>query len=84
LESIQRREVRSSRDMAMRLLGWLTFAKQPLKWREIQTMKSFDSKNYSFDLEQRQFLVHPKDICESLVEMRDDGTVELVHLSARE
>jgi hypothetical protein len=84
LDSIQQRELQEERDDAMLLLGWLTFAKQPLKWREIQVMKSFNRDKGLVDMELFQFRVEPKDLCESFVEVTEDGTVELVHLSARE
>ena len=37
-----------------------------------------------FDMERRRLRVGVKDICGALVEIYSDGTVEFVHLSARE
>jgi hypothetical protein len=67
----------------MMLLSWLTVAKRPLKLHEIQALKSIDVDARVVDLERRSFRVHPKDLCESLLEVRDDGTVEFVHLTAK-
>ena len=65
------------------LLSWLACAKRPLKWREIQVAKSIKLEDSSFDLEKRRFRVDSKELCGSLVEIRDDGTVELIHLTAK-
>jgi hypothetical protein len=86
---IDNKPVRAQREEARILLGWLVCAKRPLKWFEIQAMKSIDPERQSVDLERRRFLVDPKDLCESLVELRSDDmdpgneTLELVHSSAK-
>lgn len=36
------------------------------------------------EFERGRFVVDPKNLCESLVERRSDGTLELVHLTARQ
>jgi hypothetical protein len=66
-----------------RLLGWLVCAKRPLKWREIQGAVSINLEAKDIDLEERQLRDGSKDLCGSLVEQRSDGSVELVHLTAR-
>jgi len=66
-----------------RLLGWLVCAKRSLKWHEIQGMKAIDFDEQIVDHERRKFLVTSKDLCESLVEERRDGRVELVHSSIK-
>ncbi|KAK0701292.1 hypothetical protein B0H67DRAFT_558761 [Lasiosphaeris hirsuta] len=65
------------------LLTWLTCAKRPMKWREIQGAKSVDLEAQCVDFDKLRFRVDSKDLCGSLVEMRSDGTVELVHLTAK-
>jgi hypothetical protein len=65
------------------LLGWLVCAKRPLKWHEIQGAKCINLDKQSIQWEFRQFRVAPKDLCGSLVEVRADQTVELVHLTAK-
>jgi hypothetical protein len=67
----------------MTLLGWLVCAKRPLKWHEIQGFMSVDLNKRTVDFERRRFVVGPKDLCGSLVEIRSDGSVELVHLTAK-
>jgi hypothetical protein len=64
-------------------LGWLVCAKRSLKWHEIQGMKSIDLDGRSVMYEQWRFSKGPKDLCGSLVEVKSDGTVELIHLSVK-
>jgi hypothetical protein len=69
------------------VLGWIVCAQRPLKWREIQGAVCID---LDADLEQQQFdssrelLDPPKALFASLVEVDDEGTVDLIHDSARE
>lgn len=65
------------------LLGWLVSAKRSLKWHEIQGLKSINLDERSIAFERKSFVVSPKDLCDSLVEIRSDGTIELVHLTAK-
>lgn len=67
---------------ALRLLAWLVCAFRPLKWHEIQCAVSIDPAAGKIDLDQR-FVVGPKDICGSLVEQHSDGSLQLVHTTAR-
>lgn len=67
----------------MTLLSWLTFAKRPLKLREIQALKSIDVDSRNVDLERRRFRDDLKDLCESLIEMDTDQTVDFVHVSVK-
>ncbi|PVI01289.1 hypothetical protein DM02DRAFT_525316 [Periconia macrospinosa] len=83
MKTIMRKSVRAEREEAMMVLGWLVCAKRSLKMHEIQTMKSINLERRVVEFERRRFRVEPKDLCESLVEVRDDGTVELVHMTAR-
>lgn len=54
-----------------------------MKWHEIQGVKSIDLETKSVDFQRLRFRVDSKDLCGSLVEIRSDGTVELVHLTAK-
>ncbi|KAK3316036.1 hypothetical protein B0H66DRAFT_560170, partial [Apodospora peruviana] len=65
------------------LLAWLACAKRSLKWHEIQGAKSIFVHSQSVDLASGRFVEDSKDLCGSLVEIRADGTVELVHLTAK-
>jgi hypothetical protein len=69
---------------ATRLLGWLACATRPLKWYEIQGAVSVDLENHSVNFEERKYRENSKDICASLVEIRSDNSIELVHSTARE
>ncbi len=65
------------------LMGWLVCAKRPLKWREIQGMKSISMDEQTIAFESQRFGKPPEDICASLVETRSDGTIDFVHLTAK-
>ncbi|KAK4196326.1 hypothetical protein QBC40DRAFT_351857 [Triangularia verruculosa] len=65
------------------LLSWLVCAKRSMKWHEIQGAKSIDVATETVDFRRLRFRVDSKDLCGSLVEIRSDGTVELVHLTAK-
>jgi hypothetical protein len=83
MRMIQSKPVRAERDEAIMLLSWLVCAKRPLRFHEIQTMKSINLSQRTIEFERRRFRVHPKDLCESLVDVRPDGSIELVHLTAK-
>ncbi|KAF5690629.1 zinc C2H2-type DNA-binding protein [Fusarium denticulatum] len=68
---------------ALQLLGWLVCAKRPLKWHEIQSLKSINLDQQLVDFARYKFSVSGKDLCGSLVELREDGTLELIHVSAK-
>ncbi|KAK8932328.1 hypothetical protein VCV18_000862 [Metarhizium anisopliae] len=68
---------------ALMLLGWLVCAKRPLRWHEVQGLKSINLDKLSVEYERQRFVVAPKDLCESLVEVRVDGTLELVHQTVK-
>ncbi|KAI1316482.1 hypothetical protein F5Y16DRAFT_393125 [Xylariaceae sp. FL0255] len=46
-----------------RLLGWLVCAKRPLKWYEIQAMKSIDLNQRKVDSEHHSFVKTHKNLC---------------------
>jgi hypothetical protein len=68
---------------ALQLLGWLVCAKRPLKWHEIQSLKSINLDQQLVDFARHKFSVSGKDLCGSLIELREDGTLELIHTSAK-
>jgi hypothetical protein len=65
------------------VLGWIVCAKRPLRWREIQGAICIDMEQQLVDYD-KQLLDSPKGLFAALVEMQADGTVELVHGTARE
>ena len=83
MRTILNKPVRAEREEAIMLLGWLVCAKRPLKFHEVQTMKSINLKKRAVEFGRRHFRVDPKDLCESLVDVRPDGSIELVHLTAK-
>ncbi|KAI0146814.1 hypothetical protein BJ166DRAFT_470922 [Pestalotiopsis sp. NC0098] len=73
----------AANDDTMRLLSWLVCVKRPLKWHEIQTMKSINPEKRRISFERQRFIKSPKDLLASLVETRADGSLEFVHLTAK-
>jgi hypothetical protein len=71
------------RSEALQLLAWLVCARRPLEWREIQAAVAIDIEGETVDFYNRQWIVCSKDLCCSLVETRSDGSLELVHSTAR-
>ncbi|KAI1170610.1 hypothetical protein F4777DRAFT_583757 [Nemania sp. FL0916] len=65
------------------VLGWIAFARRPLKWAEIQGAICIDFENQTIDYINR-LLDSPKELFASLVELQPNGTVELVHGTVRE
>lgn len=65
------------------LIRWLVWAKRTLKWREIQAAISIDIESQSVDAQRSCCPDDSKDLCGSLVEIRDDGRVEFVHTTAK-
>ncbi|KAI9167944.1 Vegetative incompatibility protein [Paramyrothecium foliicola] len=65
------------------LLGWLACSKRPLRWQEVQVMKSMDQKAGVIDMKRRQFRTSAKDICGSFIEEHDEGVIDLVHQTAK-
>ncbi|KAF2178019.1 hypothetical protein K469DRAFT_601007, partial [Zopfia rhizophila CBS 207.26] len=74
----------SQRDDAKQLLGLLICAKRSVKWHEIQGAVSIDSERKTVDFDGRSFRVDSKALGGSLIEIRPNGVVELVHMTARE
>lgn len=65
------------------VLSWLALAKRPVKFHEIQAMKSINIKQRNIDIERRGFQVGLKDLCGSLIDVGTDGVVDFVHLTAK-
>ncbi|KAI0577634.1 zf-H2C2-2 domain-containing protein [Pyrenophora tritici-repentis] len=72
----------SRRNSARKLLGWLACTKRALQWYEIQGAVSVDLKEGDICLDMR-FEDDCKDLCASLVERTTDGSVMLVHSTAK-
>jgi hypothetical protein len=68
---------------SLKLLTWMVCAKRPMKWHEIQCAVSIDIDNQNVDWERRKFSVDSKELCGSLAEVYADGTVNLVHHTAK-
>ncbi|CAK37376.1 uncharacterized protein An01g13700 [Aspergillus niger] len=65
------------------MLGWIVCARRPLRWEEIQTTVCISPKVGNFDI-RRRLVDSPRDLFASLVECHPDGTVDLVHGTARQ
>ncbi|KAH8722373.1 hypothetical protein GQ44DRAFT_687152 [Phaeosphaeriaceae sp. PMI808] len=73
---------KSRSENAKKLLGWLVCAKRALYWREIQGAVSIDLEEGTICPDLR-FEDDCKDLCASLVDRASDGTVVLVHSTAK-
>lgn len=61
----------------------ITAAKRTLWLHEIQGALSIRLDNMSIDLEGRKIRKHLKEICGPIVEVHKDGSVELIHHTAK-
>lgn len=81
-----------ARQSALKILGWVTCAARPLRWREIQSIFCIDLESNTVDYEERRLRVSCKKLCGSLVDVHQvlyghpgpDDIVTIVHGSARE
>lgn len=69
-----------------RLLSILTVAKRPIRWYEVQGLFVFDpdDETSEVDYDARKIKDDPKMLCWSLVDCQEDGTIDLVHPTARQ
>jgi hypothetical protein len=63
------------------ILGWIAFAKRPLKKLELLSALSFNAGNPSITRLVPQYIL---DICSPLVEERCDSTISFIHVSVKE
>jgi len=68
--------------LARKVLGWMTIAKRPLKWHEIQGALSIDTGNGTAEFAQHRSPVHIRELCGSLINDLYGDRLELVHTSA--
>ena len=61
----------------------ITVAKRSLWLHEIQGALSIRLDDKSIDLENRKIRKHLKEICGPIVEVHEDGGVELIHHTAK-
>lgn len=54
-----------------------------MKWREIQCAIALNLDEQDVDWERKRFAVDHKELCGSLVELHKDGTINLVHHTAK-
>jgi hypothetical protein len=74
----------SRRNNALKLLGWVAYAKRPLRWHEIQGAMAIDTVDGVFDPSLKFAEMEDcKDVCASLIEESTDGLVVLVHSTAK-
>ncbi|KAH7329590.1 hypothetical protein B0I35DRAFT_420512 [Stachybotrys elegans] len=64
------------------ILGWIACAKRPLHWCEIQGAVCIDLDNQCLNYD-KEILDTPQGLLASFIELRTDGTVQLVHETAR-
>ncbi|TGO44699.1 hypothetical protein BCON_0473g00060 [Botryotinia convoluta] len=71
------------RATAEKLLGWISCAKRPMRWPEIQAAVSINIDDEDVNFEDRQLRAHIQDLCGSLVEVLPGDRVQLVHSTAK-
>ncbi|KAL2843331.1 hypothetical protein BJY01DRAFT_264318 [Aspergillus pseudoustus] len=64
------------------ILGWMVCARRPLRWEEIQNAVCVDVDSWTIDYGKR-LANSPRELFASLVECQSDGTIDLVHRTAR-
>lgn len=65
------------------ILGMITVAKRSMWLHEIQGALSLRLDDKSIDFENRRLRKHLKEICGPMVEVHEDGSVELIHHTAK-
>lgn len=71
------------KDAAHRLLAWMVCAVRPMKWKDVQAAAAIDVDSGTVDMRTRRLRVNYFDLCSPLVEARCDGTLTLVHSTAK-
>lgn len=84
VELVLQSPISAQRESAKTILGLVLAAKRTLKWHEIQGAISIDPENCVVDFRSRRLRMNAKDLCGSLVQIRTNGSVELVHMTARQ
>lgn len=69
---------------AKKILGWMTCARRPLKWHEIQGALSVNTTHRMVDFAGRRSRIHIREICGSLVSNLSGDRLELIHISAKD
>lgn len=63
------------------ILGWVAFAKRPLRKLEFLSAITFSPGNPEVDILAPQYIL---DICGTLLEERRDSTLSFIHISVKE
>ena len=82
---------KNKKEVASKIIGWVTCAKRPLKWREIEATFSIDYTNNASAYERGKLWEGCKWFCGSLVDLQwgetdpiTEAIITLVHETARE
>jgi hypothetical protein len=67
----------------LKLLTWMVCAKRRMYWREVQCAVSIDIDEETVDWDRKRLSVDSKELGGSLVEMYVDGTIAIVHHTAK-
>lgn len=70
--------------IARKILGWMTCARRPLKWHEIQGAISTNTMDGTVNFAQRRLRTHIREICGSLINDLSNDRLELVHSTVKE
>lgn len=69
---------------AVKLLGWMTCARRPMRWHEIQAAASIDAQVQSLRFDAKKFRDHAQDLCGALIFELPGKRLTLVHGTARQ
>lgn len=68
---------------SIQLLAWLVCATRPLYWREVQCARSIRPEKDAVDFS-HQYVIDAKELCGALIDEKADGTLALVHTTAKQ
>jgi GPI inositol-deacylase-like protein len=90
ISSVLENVPQKQKEVASRIIGWVTCAKRPLKWREIEATFSIDYTNSTLAYERGKLREGCKWFCGSLVDLQwgetdpiTEAIITLVHETAR-
>ncbi|KAK4220734.1 hypothetical protein QBC38DRAFT_493568 [Podospora fimiseda] len=71
-------------EVTKKLLGWISYAKRPLRWHEIQAAISLNLEDGTINNENLRSVNSAKEHCQSFVEEHPDQTVAFVHPTVKD
>ncbi|KAI1358262.1 hypothetical protein F5Y08DRAFT_333252 [Xylaria arbuscula] len=79
LKRILQKSIQARRRVVLQLLGWISCSKRPLRWHEIQAGITIDLQEQRINGVNDRLVHDCKDLLSSLIIIRTDDVVDLVH-----